>query len=63
LKSASSTLRADQVLAKTGKLVIGFTNNGNVAADIFRFRIGSGASDAAFIRDQDKFSHRRDRKA
>jgi hypothetical protein len=44
------------MLAKTGKLVIEFTNEGSVTADMVRFRIGWGTNDAAFIRDQGKFS-------
>jgi len=44
------------MLAKTGKLVIEFTNEGNITADMIRFRIGWGTDDAAFIRDQGKFS-------
>jgi hypothetical protein len=44
------------MLAKTGKLVIEFTNEGDVTADMVRFRIGWGTGDAAFIRDQGKFS-------
>jgi hypothetical protein len=44
------------VLAKTGKLVVEFTNEGNITADMVRFRIGWGTNDAAFIRDQGQFS-------
>lgn len=44
------------MLAKTGKLVIEFTNEGDVTADMVRFRVAWGTNDAAFVRDQGKFS-------
>lgn len=44
------------LIAKTGKLQIEFTNEGSVAADLVRFRISWGSSEAAFIRDQGKFA-------
>jgi len=43
------------LLAKTGRLIIEFTNESALTADLVRFRITWGSNDAAFIRDQGSF--------
>ena len=56
VESCKIATRGGEVLAKTGDLEIQFTNEGDLTADVIRFRVRWSGDDTSYIRDAGRFS-------